>query len=379
MSSADFTPRTWANGERVPASAMNRLEAGILSAHEKIDGGRITEAVTALVQQQFAHGPIPVTPHVEGDQLYFTRADGVELLAGHVRGIPGKVGDTGPANTLTVDRVVQVGPDEQPRVDISGVAPNQHVVFYMPQGQRGEQGIPGNKGDKGDIGPAGLTWRGPWSADVDYVEDEAVAYNGSTWFATGDPFKGEIPSASSTGWQLMTQQGSKGDKGDRGDAGPYTDIAGGVVTTLAAGSAATASLAGPAGSKTLNLGIPQGIQGVPGDQTAAQGTVAAPSTFTVNLSQGPQTIPRVLTGDVAVNFQGAGLPGQAYTMTVIAIQDAVGGRKITWPSGIKWPEGIAPQPAQGPNAVTLFHILWSGSVGTPGNFVLGFLGGQNFA
>lgn len=51
----------------------------------------------------------------------------------------------------------------------------------------------------------------------------------------------------------------------KGDTGTTPDFSIGTVTTLAAGSSATATITGTAEEPVLNLGIPQGIQGIQGE------------------------------------------------------------------------------------------------------------------
>lgn len=62
----------------------------------------------------------------------------------------------------------------------------------------------------------------------------------------------------------------KGDKGDKGNTGNTPDFGIGTVTTLSAGSSATASITGTAENPVLNLGIPEGQAG-----SGAVGTVAS--------------------------------------------------------------------------------------------------------
>lgn len=62
----------------------------------------------------------------------------------------------------------------------------------------------------------------------------------------------------------------KGDKGDKGNTGNTPDFGIGTVTTLSAGSSATASITGTAEAPVLNLGIPEGQAG-----SGAVGTVAS--------------------------------------------------------------------------------------------------------
>lgn len=122
---------------------------------------------------------------------------------------------------------------------------------YITPSIRGEKGNKGDKGDKGDTGsqgPIGLT--GPQGARGE----------------KGD--KGDAGAAGPIG--LTGPQGARGEKGDKGDTGatgatgkdgvtPAFTI--GTVTTLEAGSNATASIGGTAEKPVLNLGIPKGKDG----------------------------------------------------------------------------------------------------------------------
>ena len=100
------------------------------------------------------------------------------------------------------------------------------------QGERGIQGVRGEKGDKGDKGSPG---------------------------AKGD-------------------KGEPGAKGDKGDTGATPNITIGTVTTLEAGQNATASMGGTAESPVLNLGIPKGAKGEPGqDGSVDIATSVSPS------------------------------------------------------------------------------------------------------
>lgn len=95
-----------------------------------------------------------------------------------------------------------------------------------PQGEIGPEGPQGSKGDQGvqgPAGPAGLEWRGNWSAEIDYINNDSVYYEGSSWFAAGDPTLGEIPTESSTHWNPLALRGIQGPKGDQGLQGPKGD------------------------------------------------------------------------------------------------------------------------------------------------------------
>jgi hypothetical protein len=141
----------------------------------------------------------------------------------------------------------------------------------LPAGPTGAQGVAGPTGATGapgPVGPAGLNWQGAWSASGTYVIDDAVGYGGASWFCI-DPVgpSATNPSADPTNWALLAAQGANGTtgatglQGPTGAAGPSNVLSIGSVTTLAAGSSATATITGSSPIQTLNLGIPQGIPG----------------------------------------------------------------------------------------------------------------------
>jgi hypothetical protein len=165
------------------------------------------------------------------------------------------VGPTGPANELTVGAVTTGAAGSSAIVTITGSSPDQTVNFTIPRGDQGVQGVKGDKGDKGDtgsqgiqgiqgetgpqgiqgiqglkgdkgetgaVGPTGatgITWQGAWSALTDYVNNDAVYYNNSSWFASGNPTVGEEPTLSATHWFPLAIQGATGATGPQGEQG----------------------------------------------------------------------------------------------------------------------------------------------------------------
>ena len=69
-----------------------------------------------------------------GRSLIYYDGYWVELNPGTL-GPQGVVGDTGPANTLTVGTVTTLAPLEAATVTISGTAPNQTIDFGIPNGE----------------------------------------------------------------------------------------------------------------------------------------------------------------------------------------------------------------------------------------------------
>lgn len=100
---------------------------------------------------------------------------------------------------------------------------------------RGPAGAKGDKGDPGPVGPAGLLWKGEWTPGTTYNKDDAVAWGGSSYFATmarsqsddpptGSPSNpGEDDTALNTGWGLLAHQGAQGPRGPEGEQGPKGD------------------------------------------------------------------------------------------------------------------------------------------------------------
>ena len=131
------------------------------------------------------------------------------------RGAKGDKGSPGVTPTFGIESVETGEPGTDAEVTMTGDAPNHGLRFVIPRGNAGA------KGAKGDTGSPG---------------------------AKGD--KGE--------------QGSPGAKGDKGDTGATPNLTIGTVTTLEAGQSATASMGGTAESPVLNLGIPRGAKGEPG-------------------------------------------------------------------------------------------------------------------
>jgi len=117
--------------------------------------------------------------------------------------------------------------------------------------------------------------------------------------------------------------------------------------------------------------IVQGPQGAPGDLVGVtSGTWAG----AVVVDKYPQTYISTLTDSVtAMALPTSPIGLQSGTVTLVLTQDATGGRTITWPSSVKWPEGLSQQPWAAANSTTVFHLMWTGTSW------FGLMGGKNFA
>jgi len=105
-----------------------------------------------------------------------------------------------------------------PQGDVGPVGPTG------PQGVQGVQGVQGIQGVQGPPGGA-PSWKGDWSASVTYVANDAVAYQGSSFYAPSNVSMGVAPPAAP--WQQIAQ---KGDTGATGPTGPTGATGAGVPT-----------------------------------------------------------------------------------------------------------------------------------------------------
>jgi hypothetical protein len=90
-----------------------------------------------------------------------------------------------------------------------------------PAGPQGVQGPIGPQGALGPVGPAGLNWQGAWSASGTYVVDDAVGYNGASWFCINNVGPSvTTPDSDPTNWALLAAEGAQGPQGIPGVQGP---------------------------------------------------------------------------------------------------------------------------------------------------------------
>ena len=94
-----------------------------------------------------------------------------------------------------------------------------------PAGSQGIQGLTGSRGPQGPqgvagpAGPAGLNWRSQWVSGQSYIVDDAVGYNGASWFCINPTSGTTPPDADVTNWALLAAQGSPGPQGPQGVQG----------------------------------------------------------------------------------------------------------------------------------------------------------------
>ena len=86
-------------------------------------------------------------------------------------------------------------------------------------GATGPQGPTGAQGNVGPVGPAGLDWQGSWVSGTSYVADDAVGYNGASYFCILATSGTTNPATDTTHWALLASQGATGPAGPTGATG----------------------------------------------------------------------------------------------------------------------------------------------------------------
>ena len=185
----------------------------------------------------------------------YTTAEKVKLAAitGNVAGPAGPTGATG-----------AIGPQglQGPAGATGATGP---AGATGPQGLQGVAGVAGADGATGPtgatgpIGPAGLTWKGAWSATGTYAKDDAVGYNGASYFCLAPVSNSSAtPTSDPTKWALLASQGATGLQGATGPRG-VTGATGPTGPTGAAGPQGIQGLTGSTGATG-----PAGVQGIAG-------------------------------------------------------------------------------------------------------------------
>jgi hypothetical protein len=225
-------------------------------------------------------------------------------------------------------------------------APMVGQIIINEAGEKGIKGDAGTAGTKGDAGTAGT--------------------------------KGDAGTAGTKG--DAGSAGIKGDKGDKGDQGiPGTAVAKGDKGEVgASGSAAIggsntgivfndSAAANTSGNLTYNkstnvltiaantsLSNNYIIQPIFKSYSEHKQSSSASGSTTLDLSQ-TNVFELSLTGNTTLVFSNPP-SSTVYTFTIIAKQDATGGRTITWPATVKWPGAVVPPATTAANAVD----IWSG-------------------
>lgn len=163
-----------------------------------------------------------------GSSAYDARIANVNLTPGmyFVRASTHSASQTGAYDLEFTLGTAVLGEDDQP------------WILLASKGEAGAAGAAGGAGPQGIPG-AGVVWRGAWAAGTDYVVDNAVTYNGSSYRVTvaHTPGAGENPAATPGKYAYIAMKGADGAAGAAGANG-------------AAGAAGAAGVGVPAGGTT---------------------------------------------------------------------------------------------------------------------------------
>jgi hypothetical protein len=97
---------------------------------------------------------------------------------------------------------------------------NQFTGPQGPPGAPGTPGIQGPPGPEGAVGPAGLEWQGSWVEGTVYLQNDAVSYEGASYFVTCEEvIDPEIIPSENACFALLASQGATGSQGPTGQAG----------------------------------------------------------------------------------------------------------------------------------------------------------------
>jgi Collagen triple helix repeat (20 copies) len=256
-----------------------------------------------------------------------TGAQGPQGVAG-VQGLPGSVGPNGP-----------IGPQ-----GVQGIAGQGGAQGLT--GPAGAQGLSGPMGPQGVAGPVGMTFRGAYSATVNYALADGVAFGGSGYVSLVANNVGNTPGLNPALWAVFAT-GTAGPAGIAGATGPQ-------------------GLTGAQGSQ--GVAGPQGIQGATGPQGPAvanfTGNYSATTNYALHdaVSFNGSTYVSLVAGNVGNTPSSS--PAQ---WALLAAQGAAGPVGAPGPTGAAGAVGVA-------GAVGA-----TGPQGPPVSFLGGWLVGTNYA
>jgi len=117
-------------------------------------------------------------------------------------GATGATGSPGAAATIAAGSTTTLSPGASATVTNSGTSSAAVFDFGIPQGATGATGATGAQG------VPGINWLGTWSSGTTYAIRDAVAYNGSSYYATAASTNQAPPNASY--WSLLAEKGADG-------------------------------------------------------------------------------------------------------------------------------------------------------------------------
>lgn len=191
---------------------------------------------------------------------------------------------------------------------------NGTFTFGIPRGDQGEQGIPGQDGQPGQDGKDGKDGTTPDISigDVTTLPAGSSATASITGTTEAPVLNLGIPQG---------QQGQQGETGQTGATGATPDLSIGTVLTLPAGSSATATITGTPENPVLNLGIPKGDTGEVSQADLAEALLDKADVITDTASGSIVSIP-----------DGMSAPAIGVEVEIEPVQD-LHGYDNPWPAG----------------------------------------------
>ena len=192
----------------------------------------------------------------EGDLYLDTSNSNVYQVVSGGYALVGNIEGQMPA--LSAGSAVPVSAGAPPAVDVVPISGGYRLDLEIPAGEKGEPGPNGS-----------LTVPiQPYSSDSAYSALTCISYNGGGYQVTSDTTAGENPDNTPAKFICFASRGEDGEdgrdgyNGSDGEDGITPVLSGGSVTTLPAGSPATAEIVPSGGSMyVMNLGIPAGQPG----------------------------------------------------------------------------------------------------------------------
>lgn len=133
------------------------------------------------------------------------------------------------------------------------------------------------------------------------------------------------------------------------------------ITTSIDDSAGGQILKTPTDQLEVMKGVFQGFQSY---------SPAGAGTATLDFSLGNHHRITMPAGNITIAFSNTKV-GEKIVLDII--QDGTGGRTVTWPSGIKWPNNVVPTLSTGANKIDTFVLVCT----TAGSAYQGYIAGQN--
>ena len=197
------------------------------------------------------------------------------------------------------------------------------------QGSNGAQGPFGPQGIPGPVGPAGLNWQGAWSAISTYVIDDAVGYNGASYFCVNFVGPSAItPDIDTVNWALLAAQGAIGPQGPQGPAGSNIANGNSLYETLSwNGSQWLPTNGFKVNGGQVTIGNPTGITKLNIDQAIPNGmnfglnlTTAVPNPVQFQIGINPPSANPIFNSSIFLNSVNARLIKFSNPFTRIIIQ-----------------------------------------------------------